>query len=66
MKHVRALLDNTWIRECITWSYGASIVLAHKPHQEEITNIKDFIWKMSVNYRVLNKATAPFEYLIGR
>ena len=39
MKHVRALLDNTWIRECIIGPYGVSIVLAPKPHQEEVTNI---------------------------
>ena len=66
MNHVRALLDNTWIRECIAGSYGVPIVLAPKPHQEEITDIKDFVWRMYVSYRALNKVTAPFEYHIGR
>ena len=43
MKHVKALLDNTWIRECIIGPYGVSIVLAPKPHQEEVTNIYNFV-----------------------
>ena len=41
MKHVRALLDNTWIREFITGPCGSPIDLTPKPHQEEITDIKD-------------------------
>ena len=66
MKHVRALLDNTWIRECITGSYGAPIVLAPETHQEEIIDIKNFVWRMCVSYRTLNKVTDPFKYHIGR
>ena len=34
MKHFRALLDNTWIRKYITWSYGAPIVLAPKSNHK--------------------------------
>ena len=66
MKHVRALLDKTWIWEYITGSYGAPTVLAPKSRQEEITNIKDFVWRMCVIYRALNKVTASFEYSISR
>ena len=54
MKHVKILLDNTWIRECIIGPYGVSIVLAPKPHQEEVTNIKNFVWRMCVRYRALS------------
>ena len=42
------------------------IVLALKPHQETITNIDDFIWRMCVSYRKLNSVTLPFEYPIAR
>ena len=65
MKHVKTLLHNEWIRECPTGAYGAPIVLAPKPHQEDVENIDDFVWRMCVSYRALNKITCPFEYPIG-
>ena len=54
------------IRSNPTGGYGASIVLAPMPHQEEVTDIKSFICCMCVSYRGFNKVTLPFEYLIGR
>ena len=41
-------------------------MLAPKPHQEGISNVEDFVWRMCVSYRGLNKVTNPFEYPIGR
>ena len=65
MSQIDILLDNGWIEEC-TGAWGSSIVLAAKPHQEHVTDIKDFIWRMCVSYRALNQATLPFEYPIPR
>ena len=42
----------------------SQIVLAPKPHQDNISNIYDFIWMMCVSCRGLNKVTKPFEYPI--
>jgi len=66
LKYIKVLLNNGWIRECNTGPYGAPIVLAPKQHQEDVTDIKDFIWCMCVSYRALNKIIIPFEYPIGR
>ena len=59
------LLHNEWI-EPATGPWGSMIVLAPKPHQEEVTNIKDFVWRMCISYRKLNAITLPFEYPIPR
>jgi hypothetical protein len=40
--------------------------LAPKPHQEDVDDINDFIWRMCVSYRKLNSVTLPFEYPIPR
>ena len=42
------------------------ILLAAKPHQEHVTNIKEFIWWMRVSYRGLNKVTKIYEFPIPR
>ena len=42
------------------------IVLAAKPHQEHVTNIADFIWRMCISYRGLNAVTRPFQFPIPR
>ena len=42
MKLINSLIDNDWIDKCGgTW--GSMIVLAAKPHQEHIEDIKQFI-----------------------
>ena len=46
--------------------WGSMIVLAAKPHQEDITRVEDFVWRMCVSYRKLNSVTHPFEYPIPR
>lgn len=40
------------------------IVLAPKPHQESVTDIKDFIWRICVSYRRLNSINELFEFPI--
>ena len=46
MKHIKGSLANTWLVECKGGAYGAPIVLAHKPRQEEVKHIEDFIWRI--------------------
>ena len=58
MDHIRALIHNDWIEEC-GGAWGSLIVLAPKPHQEHVTDIDDFIWRMCVSYRKLNSVTLP-------
>ena len=41
-------------------------MLAPKPHQEHVSDIEDFVWRMCISYRGLNKITNPFEYPISR
>ena len=65
MTFVRQLLNNEWISRC-EGPWGSQIVLAQKPHQEHITSIEEFIWRMCVSYRALNAVTKPFQYPIPR
>ena len=65
MKQIDDLLCNEWIREC-GGPWGSIIVLAAKPHQEQVTHIDDFVWRMCVSYRGLNAVTLPFAYPIPR
>ena len=65
MTFVRQLINNIWISRC-RGPWGSQIVLAQKPHQEHITSIDDFIWRMCVSYRALNAVTKPFQYPIPR
>lgn len=66
MDTVRTLRANDFIEECMTGGWGSPIVLAPKPHQENVKEIEDLIWRMCVSYRSLNKVTNPFEFPIGR
>ena len=63
MAQIVQLLDNGWIEKCVG-PWGSMIVLAQKPHQEHVTNIDDFIWRMCVSYRKLNCITKPFQFPI--
>ena len=65
MKQVEQLLHNEWIEEC-GGPWGSMIVLAQKPHQEHITDINEFVWRMCVSYRKLNSVTKPFQFPIPR
>ena len=65
MTQIEDLLKNDWIEEC-EGPWGSIIVLAPKPHQEHVEHIEDFVWRMCVSYRGLNKVTLPFAYPIPR
>ena len=59
------LKNNEWVSRC-GGPWCRMIVLAQKPHQEDIKNIEDFIWRMCVFYRRLNGVTKPFKFPIPR
>jgi hypothetical protein len=64
-KHLMALRTNWWILRF--WGpWESMIVLTPKPHQEHIMNIEDFIWRMCVSFRRLNRVTKPFTFPIPR
>ena len=65
MKQIFSLLMNDWIEE-FSGPWGSMIVLAAKPHEENITDITKFLWRMCVSYRKLNSVTKPSEYPIPR
>ena len=65
MQQVSQLLGNTKIEPC-DGPWGSIIVLAQKPHQENVTHVEDFVWCMYVSYRCLNAITKPFQFPIPR
>lgn len=65
MPQITDLLKNEWIRLCYG-AWGSMIVLAPKPHQEDIDDIDEFIWRMCISYRKLNGVTKPFQFPIPR
>lgn len=66
MQHLKTLLLNKWAKGIKGSSWGSSIVLAPKPHQEEKCDIDDYIWRMCVSYRGLNGVTKMFVNPINR
>jgi hypothetical protein len=61
LEQQEVLLANGWIRKCCS-PWGSLVVLAPKPHQEDVTNVEDFIWRKCVSCRKLNSVTLPFEH----
>ena len=66
MEHLRTLLHNRWAKEIQGSAWGFPIVLAPKPHQEHVSNIYDYVWRMCISYRGLNRVTKIFAYPISR
>ena len=66
MDNIKILQTWNFVYHCIEGGWGSPIALAPKPHQEYVINIDDFIWRMCISYRALNRITNPFEYPIGR
>ena len=65
MDQVTSLWADDWIEE-YGGSWGSMIVLAPKPRQKRIKDIKKIIWRMCVSYRGLDRATKSFDYPIPR
>ena len=55
LDHIRQIHDDEWLFKAL---------LAPKPHQENISNILDFVWHFCVNYIPLNQSTRPIAYPI--
>ncbi len=55
--HIHQIHDGEWLFKAL---------LAPKPHQEGITNIRDFVWRFCVNYIPLNQVTRVIPYPIPR
>ena len=60
------LLKLKFIKPDVTSPWGFRITLAPKPHQEDCTNINDFVWRFCINYISLNRITRPASYPIPR
>jgi hypothetical protein len=54
---IRQIHDGQWLFKAL---------LAPKPHQEHVSNIKDFVWRFCVNYVPLNQVTCLIAYPIPR
>ena len=64
-EQIQALENNKWIRYS-QGTLGSMIVHTSKPHQEEVTSIDDFIWRLCVSYCALNAVTKSFTFPIPR
>ena len=63
---INALLANDQICVDVDSSWLSKAVLAPKPHQEEVSNISDFIWRFCINYIAVNHVTQIWSYFIPR
>eukprot|EP00957_Ditylum_brightwellii_P200781 15305414-Ditylum_brightwellii.AAC.1 len=61
-KIIQQLLDKGYIMLDITLPWGFYITLAPKPHQEDVEDIKDYVWPFCIIYSMLNMITRPVEY----
>ena len=64
-KHIQALDDSSLITDC-TGHWESLLLLATKLHQEDCTDVDNFIWRLCVSYRPLNGITRSFEFPIPR
>ncbi len=55
--HIRQMHDGHWLFKA---------VLVAKPHQEQVLNINNFVWRICVNYVPLNSVTRIIAYSIPR
>lgn len=55
--HIRQIHDGQWLFKAL---------LAPKPHQEQISDIDNFVWRFCVNYIPLNQVTRLIAYPIPR
>jgi hypothetical protein len=63
---IESLLANDQIEIDDDSSWLSRIVLAPKPHQEEVLEISDFIWRFCISYIALNQVTKVISYYIPR
>ena len=53
---IETLEESKWITD-FDGPWGSMILLAQKPHQEDVYNIDIFVWRLCVSYRSLNTVT---------
>jgi hypothetical protein len=63
---IEQLLDMGFIVKDSISPWGFRITLAPKPHQENVTEIENYVWRFCTNYIRLNMITRPAEYPIPR
>ena len=63
---IDALQKTGFIIEDKNSPWNSNIVLAPKPHQENITDIDEFIWRFCISYVALNLVTLIISYPIPR
>ncbi len=56
-KAIAKLLDLDHIEQIYEGEWLSKPLLAPKPHQENVTNIDDFVWRFCVSYVALNSVT---------
>ena len=59
---IESLLTNDQVEIDDDSSWLSRIVLAPKPHQEEVLFIWDFIWRFCISYIALNQVTKVISY----
>ena len=65
-KTIDNLLSNGLIVQDTDSSWNSNIVLAPKPHQEDVDNIDEYIWRFCISYVALNLITKVINYTIPR
>ena len=65
-KTIDNLLGNGLIIQDSNSSWNSNIALAPKPHQEDITNIDEYIRRFCISYVALNLVTKVIHYTIRR
>ena len=56
-KTINMLMSYNFITQDYERSFNSNIVLAPKPHQEEVENIENYIWIFFISYIALNTIT---------
>ena len=65
-KTIDNLLKTGFIIDDYDSPWNSNIVLAPKPHQEDCTEIDDFVWRFCISYVQLNLVTKIISYPIPR
>jgi hypothetical protein len=65
-KAINQLVELNMARQVFDGSWLSKGLLAAKPHQENVTDIEDFVWRFCVNYIALNAITKVIAMPIPR
>ena len=65
-KHIATLLSLGHIKQVWDGPWLSKALLAAKPHQEDVRDLDDFVWRFCVNYIPLNARTKTVAFPIPR